>query len=85
VDAERRRRRAFDVDAAVVRAAALRPDGALLAVSDYEGQTSLWDVASGKRAANQPAQSQSTVVYGLAFDPTGQHLAMARQGGAVAL
>ena len=48
--------RTFKIDASDIRATALSPDGALLAVADGAGVTSLWDVARGRQTAVIPAQ-----------------------------
>ncbi len=76
--------RTFKIDASDIRAAALSPDGARLAVADGAGVTSLWDVARGNPVATIPAR-EGIRVHSLAFDPTGEHLALARQDGTIAV
>jgi hypothetical protein len=44
------------------------------------GNTSLWDVARGRQVVTIPAR-EGLRIHSLAFDPTGQHLALARQDG----
>jgi len=72
------------LDAVSIRAIALSPDDSILAISDENenGQTSLWNLTTGKVQAyiNLPDE---TVIYGLAFDPGGEHLALAGQDGSV--
>ena len=74
--------RNFKIGASDIRAAALKPDGTLLAVADGAGVTSLWDITRGSQVATIPAR-EGIRVHSLAFDPIGEHLALARQDGSI--
>ncbi|WP_149258731.1 serine/threonine-protein kinase [Actinomadura sp. K4S16] len=65
-----------------VRAAALSPDGTLLATGDELGQVRLWEVESGRPYA-LPLTGHQTAIGALAFSEDGRTLTSAAEAGTV--